>query len=408
MTRATRERKCQGWSWPGIVAVVVAFIVVFQGVVLILTFPPQLRPPQQSQPLLQYCPPSSISSTVIPTVKEKNENELSKLRIAFVTLFDWRPEHPYTSLVCLLGQRLKLHHPDLDRILLYDGQAVDEPTLHGVAMLTKFCGWTSSVPVPNVATPSCIGTSLYAKQSLKLWVWQLINYDMIVYLDSDHWIAGPLDGLLSSAWQQLSFSGEKETKKTVGVVGCRAHLDSYWVQREKANPTEFILNGGTLLLRPNQTEFDRIVSFHTKAQSMHVIDAFGLDCTEMGMLNAAFFNTSRTANPVTDEALYCPDPWKISNEPGYICHLIESSRKNLPLDHPMHGIGPALMHSFKGYSEQQLSDLTQRGVLPNAWLQTVLFDPIDRSKAAVEAEFPAIALGEDFIHPSKNVCQSGT
>ncbi|KAL7576587.1 hypothetical protein ACA910_018078 [Epithemia clementina (nom. ined.)] len=310
-----------------------------------------------------------------------------------VSFYDARPEHAYGALVCQLGRRLQLFAPanGTERILLYDSHDEAHTLATTLTTLQTQCGWTRLHPVDPVPAPSCTKAAVYQKQQLKLRAWQLTGYDLVLYLDGDHWISGSLEPLIQDSWKELRRGGEEEEEEeeeTPTIVGCRTMGSQLWHDRQKLKSNEFILNGSLLIFRPSQQEFDRIVSYHDKVPE-NLIGVSDLDCTEMGMLNAAYTNGAggRLVTPNGMDKLVCTDLWKVNKDPSYLPDLIQQSKSALPESHAMHGYGPILVHSFKGYhSSRQV--YTDRGILPNAWTEETVLNPAQAALDAICTEIP--------------------
>jgi len=148
-------------------------------------------------------------------------------------------------------------------ILELDYKPIQDP---GIRQALEYAGWTLKT-VPHI--PPRAGTDTFPRfidQFSKLNVWNMIQYDRILYMDSDCLVVGTLEELLSielgdSLWVTRDISGGR------------------WVSG---------FNMGVFMIRPSQQEFHRLI--RDKDDPSVVFDTM---MSEQGFLNVVYANRWR-------------------------------------------------------------------------------------------------------------------
>ena len=220
-------------------------------------------------------------------------------------------ESIYSSTSFVLGT-IKLAHSwknntPLDVQLKYDMiLLVTDP--YGLLLLTdakalRDCGWKIWSVQPLYGRPSAehyLNQNRYthSAQFSKLYLWSLISYRHVLYLDSDVLLVGDITGEISRALPHLS-------RDRVGMVVDRGRVPTY--------------NAGVILLVPSLLKFNAMLAV---THSM----SYDVEVQEQGFLNA-FWNHSVVTLPeylnegvdnLTDSCLVMHfvagmKPWKICN-----------------------------------------------------------------------------------------------
>lgn len=145
--------------------------------------------------------------------RPKNEDNITseavrKQRVAYVTVL-----HSSEAYVCgaiALGQSIRQSGSNKDMILLHD-QSITNRSLIGLSS----AGWTLRL-IDRIRSPFAKKDSYNEWNYSKLRVWQVSDYDKLVFIDADFIILKKLDHLFY--YPQLSASGNDKVLFNSGIM----------------------------------------------------------------------------------------------------------------------------------------------------------------------------------------------
>jgi hypothetical protein len=203
-------------------------------------------------------------------------------RWAFATLLTDGNER-YTAQVALLLSQLKHMYPLVDRLVIVKPDGAPSHLANDLATrLLPRSPFPHAIAVPGV----------YADQHLKLWLWNELEYERIVYMDGDTFFLTP---------DTIDFVGLMAESEAVIACPTPWSEDVYrtW-------------NGGFFILRPNVDTFEALqLAATTPSGNTHFQTLYGdlgwLDQTEMGALATVFptFHTPRNFTAYCGEVTPC-------------------------------------------------------------------------------------------------------